>query len=256
MYNYPEDFINKIICGDCLEVMKDIPDNSIDLVVTSPPYDNLREYKGYKFDFEGIAKELFRTIKVGGVVVWIVGDETKNFCESLSSFKHSIFFVENCGFNLLDTMIYHKPCIPPPYPSMMRYAQSFEYMFVFSRGKPNTFNPILIPKIHPTSIRGSFRQKDGSLSKQTKKGTSDKKKITNLWSIASGGKDKGHPAPFPEKLAEDHILSWSSPDNIVLDPMCGSGTTCKMSKLNHRNFIGIDISEEYCSIARQRLLEV
>jgi DNA modification methylase len=135
-----EQFINKVIQGDCLEVMKDIPDKSIDMVLTSPPYDNLRDYKGYTFDFEGIAKELHRIVKDGGVVVWVVGDETRNFCERASSFKQALYFNE-IGFNLLDTMIYYKKNYAPAYPTLRRYANQFEYMFVFSKGKTKNIQP-------------------------------------------------------------------------------------------------------------------
>ena len=131
-----------LIQGDSAKILKEIPSQSIDLCLTSPPYDDARDYNGYSFEFEVVAKELFRVIKNGGVLVWVVADQTKNFCETLTSFKQAIFFVENCGFNLLDTMIYQKNGAPSPYPGMMRYAPYFEYMFVFSQGKPKTFNPI------------------------------------------------------------------------------------------------------------------
>jgi len=153
---------NTIIQGDCIDIMKTIPDNNIDLTVTSPPYDNLRDYNGYTFDFEGIAKELFRVTKDGGVVVWVVADQTSKFCESLSSFKQAIYFVEECGFNLLDTMIYHKSNYAPAYPTLRRYANTFEYMFVFSKGKPSTFNPIQQEKVlkNYKNKKSYFRQKD------------------------------------------------------------------------------------------------
>jgi DNA modification methylase len=250
--------------------MKDIPDKSVDLTVTSPPYDNLRSYNGnieqWSFEkFQAIAKELYRVTKHGGVVVWVVGDETKNFCESLSSFKQALFFVEICGFNLLDTMIYKKKSYAPAYPTLRRYASVFEYMFVFSKSRPKTFNELRESK-EETSIRGnvisSFRQRDGSLKrKNTDRSKKDKAK-TNVWEYLTGshaGEDKiafKHPALFPEQLAEDHILSWSNPGDIVLDPMCGSGTTCKMAVLNDRKYIGFEISKEYFDIACQRLDDV
>jgi DNA modification methylase len=260
MYNYPNDFINKIICGDCLEVMKDIPDNSIDLVVTSPPYDNLRAYKGYKFDFEGIAKELFRTIKVGGVVVWIVGDATIKGSETGTSFRQALYF-KDIGFNLHDTMIWNKGGFSAVGSLQIRYAPVFEYMFILSKEKPAIFNPIKDRKTKWGGkwAGGTIRNSDGSTKPMSKRMIINEfSQRFNVWEVypQRQSKKESHPAPFPEKLAEDHILSWSNPNNIVLDPMCGSGTTCKMSKLSNRNFIGIDISEEYCSIARQRLLEV
>jgi DNA modification methylase len=138
---YPNDFVNKIICGDCLEVMKKIPDGSVDLVLTSPPYDNLRTYNGYNFDFEGIAKELHRVTKDGGVIVWVVGDATIKGSETGTSFKQALYFKE-IGFNLHDTMIYHKNNYPPL--THNRYEQCFEYMFVFSKRYLKSFNPIMV----------------------------------------------------------------------------------------------------------------
>jgi len=255
--------LNKIHQGDSAILLKQINDNSIDLTVTSPPYDNLRDYKGYSFDFETIAKELYRVTKEGGVVVWVVGDETKDFCESLSSFKQAIYFVEKCGFNLLDTMIYKKNGSPSPYPNMRRYALIFEYMFVFSKGKPKTFNPIKDRKnkSHGKINSGNTaRQKDGTTKSS---GSYLQKKYsirTNIWTY-DVGKNKDtkdvialqHPARFPELLAKDHILTWSNPKEIILDPFAGSGTTLKMAKLNNRKYIGLEVSEEYCKIAQNRV---
>ena len=264
--------LNKIYCMDCLEGMKLLPNECIDLTVTSPPYDNLRTYNGYieqwSFEkFQAIAKELYRITKDGGVVVWVVGDETKNFCESLTSFKQALYFVEDVGFKLLDTMIYAKKSYAPAYPNMCRYAQTFEYMFVLIKGnKPKTFNPIKTEK-QQSSIRdkeevNGYRQKDGSMTYKRMKTDNLLKNECNVWVYDVGfmksSKDKisfKHPATFPEALAQDHILSWSNEGDLVLDPFMGSGTTAKMALLNGRNYIGIDISEEYCEIARKRIAE-
>lgn len=254
-----EEILNTVIQGDCLEVMQELPDNCIDLVVTSPPYDNLREYKGYSFDFEGIARELFRIIKDGGVVVWVVADAVIDGSESGTSFKQALYFKE-IGFNLHDTMIWHKNSPPLTH---NRYEQHFEYMFVFSKGKPKTFNPIKSEKLWKDNrkFKAVRREKDGSydvgfLSKK------EDKIIGNVWLVEVGGghssSDKiayEHPAIFPEKLVDKHISSWSNEGDIILDPFNGSGTTTKMAKHLKRNFIGIDISEKYCEIARQRLLQ-
>jgi site-specific DNA-methyltransferase (adenine-specific) len=248
-----EEMLNKVICADCLEFMKDIPDKSIDLTVTSPPYDNLRTYNGYTFDFEGIAKELYRITKDGGVVVWVVGDETRNFCESLSSFKQALYFNE-IGFNLLDTMIYYKQNYAPAYPTLRRYANQFEYMFVFSKGKPKTFSPIQKEKVIIASGMSSFSKRDGSkIVKYVDRNTRPTKDASNVWEYPSSSKNQNHPAVFPEKLAEDHILSWSNEGDTILDPMAGSGTTLKMAKKNNRNYIGIEISPEYIDIINKRL---
>lgn len=248
--------LDRFYVSECVEFLQEnISDNFIDLTVTSPPYDSLRDYNGFKFDYRNLAKELFRITKVGGVVVWIVGDETKDFRESLSSFKQAIYFVEDAGFNLLDTMIYQKKNVPPTYPNMKRYVPSFEYMFIFSKGKPKTFNPIIDRKnlyAGETKTGDTQRQKDGSTKKVRGYIPKEFGMRFNSW-IYDVGKNKDtkdslafkHPARFPEKLAEDHIVTWSNEKDIVLDPMCGSGTTCKMAKVNNRQFIGIDISEEY-----------
>ena len=250
---YPEDFINKIICGDCVEIMKDIPDNSIDLTITSPPYDNLRDYKGYHFDFENIAKELFRITKNGGVVVWVVGDATIKGSETGTSFKQALYFKE-IGFNLHDTMVYAKKA-PIPL-THNRYEQQFEYMFIFSKGKPYTFNPIKEDCIsYGKKNHMTHRRTSDNLSKASGFGKQVKKQRYkyNIWYFQKENIGNLHPAIFPEQLANDHIISWSNKGDTVLDPMCGSGTTCKMAKLNNRNFIGIDCSEEYCKIAKERI---
>jgi len=242
--------LNNFYVSDSVEFMKkNIDDNFIDLTVTSPPYDNLRDYNGFKFDYKPMAEELFRITKTGGVVVWIVGDETKKFTESMTSFNQAIFF-NNIGFNLLDTMIYYKKNYAPAYPSIRRYANQFEYMFVFSKGRPNIFNPVQREKVvkNYKNKKSYFRQKDGSQVMKIIDNDRQTKDASNVWEFATTVTDKfskGHPAIFPEPLAQDHILTWSNPNDIVFDPMCGSGTTCKMAYLNDRKFIGIDSSEEY-----------
>jgi DNA modification methylase len=250
--------VNNIYSGNCVDIMQQIPNEYIDLTVTSPPYDNLRTYKGYKFEFEKIAQELFRVTKIGGVVVWVVGDATVNGSETGTSFRHALYFKE-IGFNLHDTMIYQKECI---FPDTNRYLNSFEYMFVFSKGKPKTVNLLMDrPNKSKSKKTGStYRQPDGSVKHKIPKEIKPFGRRNNIWYYSTGfqksSKDKiayQHPAIFPEQLANDHIISWSNPGDLVLDPMCGSGTTCKMAKLNDRNFIGIDISEEYCEIARERV---
>lgn len=249
--------MNKIYNENCLDTMSRMKDDFIDLTVTSPPYENLRTYNGYSFDFESIAKELYRVTKEGGVVVWVVGDATLKGSESGNSFRQALYFME-CGFNLHDTMIYSKNSVPLTH---NRYEQDFEYMFIFSKSKPKTFNAILIDKIYKdnrvnTSMK---RDKKGNFSKGFR---SDKKqKIKgNIWRYSVGGgistKDKiafKHPAIFPEKLVNDHIISWSNEGDLVYDCFMGSGTTAKMSILNKRNYIGSEISEEYVDIANKRI---
>lgn len=246
---------NYIECCDCLEGMAAIPTGSIDLVVTSPPYDNLRKYNGYSFDFESIAKELYRVVKPGGVVVWVVGDATVNGSETGTSFRQALYFKE-IGFNLHDTMIYQKST--PPL-SHNRYEQNFEYMFVFSKGRPNTFNGIRVPRKYKDNRKNKAFGRNKDNSRDYGYATNNQTVLkTNVWNIFAGGgsSDKiasKHPAIFPEQLANDHIISWSNPGDIVLDPFMGSGTTAKMALANGRKYIGFDISQEYCDIARERI---
>jgi site-specific DNA-methyltransferase (adenine-specific) len=244
--------INKIIQGDCLDVMKEIPDRSIDMVLTSPPYDNLRQYKGFTFNFEGISKEIYRILKDGGVCVWVVGDATIKGSETGTSFKQALYFKE-IGFNLHDTMIWYKTN-PMPYIKKDTYTPAFEYMFVFSKGKPKTFNLIRVPSKYAGKILKTHTTNPESIRKpnRTKK-TLDTKIKHNVWEIVVAGTNYGHPAIFPTRLAEDHILSWSNEGDTILDPMAGSGTTLKIAKKNNRNYIGIEISSEYIEIIKKRL---
>ena len=249
--------------GDCAKIIKTFPDSCIDLTVTSPPYDNLRSYNGYMFDFEAIAEQLHRVTKPGGIVVWVVGDATINGSETGTSFRQALYFKE-IGFNLHDTMIYLKN--GASYPSRDKYYQVFEYMFVFTKGKPVTFNPIKDRENRwygqKWSKNRSRRGKDGELKTQTwHKDERGKFGVRfNTWKINGGAGYSAeedysykHPAIFPESLARDHILSWSNPGDMVLDPMCGSGTTGKMAILNGRDFTGIEISPEYLTIAEKRI---
>ena len=240
-------------CMDCVEGLKLLKDESIDLTVTSPPYDNLRKYNGYSFDFEPVAKELYRVTKLGGVVVWVVGDATVNGSETGTSFRQALWFME-CGFNLHDTMIYEKA--QACFGSNLCYLQSFEYMFVFSKGKPKTINFIRDRKNVRSGIESmgvSGLSKDGKKSGRHYKEMKEYGKRKNIWCYGVGGGKTGHPAVFPEQLANDHIISWSNENDIVLDPFSGSGTTHKMALLNNRRFIGFEISQEYIDIETQRL---
>lgn len=255
--------VDYIKCCDCADGMSSLPDGCVDLTVTSPPYDALRKYDGYSFDFEAIARELYRVTKDGGVVVWVVGDQTKNGSESGTSFKQALHFME-IGFNLHDTMIYQKSGLTMNH---RRYEQEFEYMFVLSKGKPKTFNPIMVPCKYPekeSSRRGQRYSKTPEGMRKARSGKArkpvGKEKIKgNVWYYPTGKnhstKDEiafKNPAIFPERLAYDHIVSWSNEGDLVLDPMCGSGTTLKMAKMAGRHYIGFDCSEEYCEISRIR----
>lgn len=255
-----EELRNTIVAGNCVDVMKRLPDNYIDMVVTSPPYDNLRVYKGYQFPFEEIVKQLYRIIKKGGVVVWIVSDATINGTETGTSFKQALYFIE-CGFNLHDTMIFKKTN-PIPQIYRKRYNNEFEYMFVFSKGNVNTHNPIKVPCLHAGLELNGTTYKNFSVGEQKREKKANpvkKEKIKgNIWEYVVGKnavdqEAKEHPAPFPYALAYDHIISWSNVGNLVLDPMCGSGTTIVAASDLGRDYLGIDISEEYCELTEKRL---
>lgn len=255
-----EKYLNKIINGNCVDVMKGFNENSIDLTLTSPPYDNLRTYKGFTFPFEEITKELYRITKEGGIVVWVVNDATINGSETGTSFKQALYFME-VGFNLHDTMIFQKTN-PIPHIYRKRYNGNFEFMFVFSKGAVKTHNPIKIDCLH------AGLELNGTTYKNYSKGEQKREKMANpvksqkikgnIWEYVVGKKAedqeaKGHPAPFPCALARDHIISWTNEGDIVFDPMNGSGTTSISALQLNRNFIGIDISKEYCDLAQKRI---
>ncbi len=248
----------KIINWECLEEMKKMEDESVDMILTSPPYDNLRTYNwtlNWNFEiFKSIAKECSRVIKKWWVIVWVVWDATINFCETLSSFKQVIYFNEECKLNVLDTMIYYKQNYAPAYPTMRRYANQFEYMFIFSKWRPDNYNPIQVKKIRNKKEKVWYRQKDWSIIRKIKLKWKETKDASNVWQYAVAWWNKTwHPAVFPEKLAEDHIKTWSNEWDIVLDPFMWSWTVWKMCKLNNRNFIWIEIVKEYYEIAKKRI---
>jgi len=253
---------------DCVKVLRQLAESSIDLTVTSPPYDNLRTYNGNNNHWnEDVWKEcieqLYRVTKEGGVVVWVVGDATIKGSETGTSFKQALWAKE-CGFNLHDTMIYQKNSLT--FPDTNRYYQCFEYMFVWSKGKPKVCNQIKdkINKQAGKTITGNYRDIDGSLKEMSgsknKRGIKDLGVRWNIWQYNTGWKHsytedwlRGHPAIFPEKLAHDHIISWSNEGDAVLDPFMGSGTTGKMAKQLGRNFIGIELDVDYFNIAKERI---
>ena len=253
--------LDKIISGDSAVVLQSFPSDCIDLTVTSPPYDNLRTYNGFTFDFETIASELFRVTKSGGVVVWVVNDATVKGSETLTSFRQALYF-QSIGFNVHDTMIYLKSNPVPM--THNRYEQQFEYMFVFSKGKPNTFNPLMQPCKTAGKKYNIKRNRpyDGNSQRHFRDEeivTASEKYKYNVWEYAVGtdkNKSNVHSAIFPEALAQDHIISWSNEGDVVLDCFSGSGTTLKMAKLLNRHYIGIDTSAEYVALANERLAQV
>lgn len=236
--------IDTIYNENCLDTMARMPDNFIDLTVTSPPYDNLREYNGYSFDFEPIAKELYRVTKPDGLLVWVVGDSTIKGSESGTSFRQALYFKE-CGFKLHDTMIYEKNS--PAYPARAdgnRYTQIFEYMFVFAKGK--VLSQLICDKPNKWAGHKDF-------SGKLKNPVPEFSPRNNIWKYTTSFNGFKHPAPFPEALAKDHIVSWSQEGDVIYDPFMGSGTTAFVARELGRHYIGSEISAEYCTLIDERL---
>lgn len=252
--------INTIIEGNCLDVMKGFSADVIDLTITSPPYDGLRNYKGFVFPFKEIAENLYRITKPGGVVVWVVNDATIEGSETGTSFTQALYFRE-IGFNLHDTMIFRKRN-PIPQIYRKRYNNEFEFMFVFSKGIVKTHNPLMVDCAHAGLVLNGTTYKNYSKNEQTReklaKPVKAQKIKGNIWEYVVGKRQedqeaKGHPAPFPCELVRDHIISWSNKGDLVFDPMAGSGTTCKVAAELERNYLGVEISNQYAELARERL---
>jgi DNA modification methylase len=247
----------KLINDDCLKAMAEMEECCIDLTVTSPPYDNLRSYNGNNDQWgehvwKVVLKDLYRVTKSGGVVVWVVGDATIKGSETGTSFSQALWAKE-CGFNLHDTMFFEKAS---RIPTQDRYYNVVEYMFVFSKGKPKALNFIVD---HKNKTAGARKRKDKVINKGANVKsdkyltTGEYSRRSNVWRYGTGGNGTGHPAIFPEKLAHDHIISWSNEGDTVFDPFMGSGTTGKMAKINNRDFVGIEKVEEYFKIAQERI---
>ena len=251
--------LNKIYCMDNVQGMKQLDNESVDLVVTSPPYDDLRNYNGFSFDLQGMIAELYRIVKVGGVIVWIVSDATKDYSESGTSFRQALAFMGG-GFGLFDTMIWCKDG-GGAIGSNLCYTQNFEYMFVFSKGKPKSVNLIYDKK------NLSFGKKDGYLTGRRNANGEHKSEVrnhnheysrrNNWWRLVPQAEEGSsfHPAVFPEILVRDHIISWSNECDVVLDPFMGSGTTAKVARALGRKYIGFEISQQYVDLANKRLQE-
>jgi len=252
-------WLGRIVCGDNVEVLSGFPDACIDLVVTSPPYDDLRTYGGHLWNFESVARELTRVLKPGGVIVWVVGDMVADGSETGTSMEQALQ-LRRMGLLLHDTMIYQKNNFANP--SSGRYHQTWEYMFVLSKGQPKTFNPIKDRKNEYVGQRAHGKNRTANGWRENTIGETKEEygMRHNVWLYTTGGGHMTddaiaheHPAVFPESLAKDHITSWSNPDDIVLDPFAGSGTTCKAAKELNRQWCGIEINPEYCKIAEARL---
>ena len=256
--------MGKIICGEASKVLGDLEDNSVDLTVTSPPYDNLRKYNGFTVDLHDIGKELYRVTKPGGIVAMVIQDSTTNFAKSLTSFRTIVDWCDNIGFRLFETVIYHKNGTEGAW-WKNRFRVDHEYMPIFLKGdRPQYFNkvPLKIPSKHGGKIMtgSGNRRTDGTTSKTVTRQINAMKCRGTVWDYMMAG-DKNplkrlHPATFPDKIPYDFIQCFCPPDGIVLDPFVGSGSTAVMAKKLGRDFIGIDISKEYCELAERRFQEV
>lgn len=248
--------LNKIYHEDCLRTMGRMSEGRVDCILTSPPYDDLRVYEGYCFEFHKVAMELKRVLKGGGVMVWVVGDKTECGSESLTSFKQALYF-KRIGLRIHDTMIYYKNNPMPQ--TGDRYQQHFEYMFVISKGKPKTFNPIKESTRYRGLANMKNRGKKGALEYKKISRTREKKRGNVFFYSIGGGlstKDKvayKHPAIFPEALVRDQIHTWTDEGDLVYDPFMGSGTTGKIAGLLGRRWIGSEISKDYVDLANRRI---
>lgn len=245
--------------SNCLDYLKTLPDNSIKFTLTSPPYDDIRDYKGYSFPFEEIAQELWRTTKSGGVIAWNVADATVKGSETGTSMRQALYFM-SLGFRLHDTMIYAKKNPMPAGVSSKRYHQAWEYVFILSKDTPETFNPIMVKaKFGHLEANMKHRGKDGEMN-YTKTKRNEFTKVRNIFEYSVGGghssKDKvafEHPAIMPEQLALDMVTTWTNEGDEVFDPFSGAGTTAKMCYLSKRKFHGTELGLDYCEIIKQRL---
>lgn len=254
--------IDKIICGDCVEIMKGVGNESVDFVITSPPYDGIRDYKNFDgIDLTEIGKQVFRILKDGGMCAVVLQDETKNFGKSLTTFRTAVTWCDEIGFKLFETVIYSRWGRPGAWWSK-RFRVDHEYILLFLKGKrPKYFDKshLSVPAKHAGETwHGTQRLTNGELIKIKATKQKDTKGRGTIWhyktSNTEGNKTKMlHPATFPDKLAEDLILCFTKENDLVLDPMCGSGTSCCMARKNNRHYIGIDISPEYCEIAKTRI---
>jgi len=249
--------VNKVYNVDALTLLRALADNSVDCVVTSPPYDNLRTYNGYSFEFEPIARETYRVLKPGGVCVWVVDDALIDGSKTLTGFKQALYFKEVAGFNMHQRITWIKEGLPHIRPNA--YLEDTEDIYVFSKGTPKTFNPMYRRnKNAGAKLRKGHSGINGFEFTDGHRFVREESILTNAWIIGVGnGKttkdDIKHPAMFPEELARRHIETWTNTGDLVLDYFCGSGTTAKMARQYGRDYITCDISLAYCELARKRL---
>ncbi len=254
--------MNEIQLGSCFDKLPTLADETIDLTVFSPPYDGIRDYiEKWAFDYSALGKHLFRVTKDGGACALVIGDGTRDFAKSLTSFRLAIDWCDHAGWRLFETCIYNRDGNPGAW-WKSRFRVDHEYILIFFKGKrPKSFNkePLMIPSKHAGKMySGTDRLTNGGFKKIEPKAVNPMKDRGTVWRYSTSNTEGNrvklqHPATYPDKLAEDLILCFSNPNDLVLDPMAGSGTTCVMAAKNHRNYIGFEISKEYLSIAERRL---
>lgn len=255
--------MNKIICGDAVEIMKKFPSNSVDIVVTSPPYDAVRDYRGFSLDLHAAGKEIHRVLKDGGIAVMVIQDQTKNFGKSLTSFKTIIDWCDSFGFKLFETVIYRKYGAEGAWWNK-RFRVDHEYIPIFLKGeRPQYFNKehLKIPSKHggKTMTGGGTRLTNGIRIATRAIKINPMKCRGTIWEYLTAGDGSRlkhqHPATFPNQLPYDFISCFAPKNGVVLDPFVGSGTTTVAAKNLGYKYIGIDIAPEYCAIAEKRIEE-
>lgn len=253
--------LNQIICGDAFEIVRSWPASSVDMVVTSPPYDGIRDYKGFSLNLSAVGQELHRILKDGGVVAMVIQDQTKNFGKSLTSFRTILDWCDRVGFKLFETVIYRKYGAEGAWWNK-RFRVDHEYIPVFLKGeRPQYFNKehLKIPSKHggKTMTGGGTRLTNGVRIATRAITINPFKCRGTIWEYMTAGDGSRlkhqHPATFPNQLPYDFIQCFCPPDGIVLDPFVGSGTTTVAAKNLDRSYIGIDIAPAYCEIAKKRM---
>lgn len=260
-YN-PERYANKIVVGDCLRVLPWIEDETVDLTLFSPPYDGIRDYKGnWSLDFGKLGTDLLRVTKDGGLCVVVIGDGTKDFAKSMTSFRLAVDWVDRIGWRLFECCIYQRAGNPGAWWTQ-RFRVDHEYILMFLKGrKPRTFRKdhLMVPSLHAGKIySGTDRLTNGGFKTITPKAVNALKCRGTVWQYNTSNSEGNrlklkHPATYPDRLAADVIRCFTQEGDLVLDPMCGSGTSCVMARRTGRRYLGIDVSAEYVAIAKERM---
>lgn len=255
------DWVDKVHCMECVEGMEMLPDDCVDLVVTSPPYDAVRKYNGFAFDLHQTGAQIHRVLKDGGIAAMVIQDQTKDFGKSLTSFRTIIDWCDSFGFKLFECVIYRKNGSEGAW-WKHRFRVDHEYIPLFLKGdRPAYFDkqPLRVPSKHGGKVMSGSgnRRTDGATNGTVRREINATKCRGTIWNYLMAG-DKNplkrkHPAVFPDAIPSDLIQCFCPPGGIVLDPFIGSGSTAVQALKHERHFIGFDISQEYCDLCNQRL---